>query len=504
MRTARLVAAATAAAAASVLAVVGPGDPVAESAEAATPSLRDVMLVGNNWAGTATIVDARTKKILKTGIDLAPDRAQEIADIQKKPDQLAFYYLIQQGPGEGHDQLVDDMFTTKDGRFVAVSRPSLADVVWVDLAKAAAGSTDSIVREQQMDGYRTDHMGLSPDGRRLLVSDSTKAQVVEYSMVDETVDGKQVKMGDRLRSFASGETPHENNYSPDGSRIYHASIGKVYLPGDQNSIGPIKIGPLHDAIKGDRWYEIVDNKTFGITHRWDMGKELAEAGHEGMSSAVRPMAVAPDQRFIYFQVSYFHGIVEFDTQAADLDGKVTYTAGGIPEPRVGRVTRLIDLPNRIPDVPLEEYVNDSAHHGLAMDAAGKTLCVAGTMDDYAALVDRESGEARFYDEKTTGHGYKKPYWSVEGLDDTCWISLSDSDAVAVIDFATGRELAYLPVGDHPQRVRHGFVPESVVASWTTVGTNPGPSFSGSGGLIPLVSSVLGRVLFVLNPLLPLR
>lgn len=91
-----------------------------------------------------------------------------------------------------------------------------------------------------------------------------------------------------------------------------------------------------------------------MLQRWDMGKELAEVGHEGMSSAVRPMAVAPDQRFIYFQVSYYHGIVEFDTKAEDADGTVGYTAGGIPEPRTGKVTRLIDLPNRVPTMPLEE------------------------------------------------------------------------------------------------------------------------------------------------------
>lgn len=474
-------------------------------ASAAAPTgLRDVMLVGNNWAGTASIIDARTRTMLKTGIDFVPDKAQEIADIQKNPDHLAFYYLIQQGPGEGHDQYVDDMFTTNDGRYVAVSRPSFADVVWIDLAKATAGRPDSIVREQQMDGYRTDHMGLSPDGRRLLVSDSTEAQVIEYSMVDEVVDGEQVRMGDRLRTFASGETPHENNYSPDGTRIYHASIGRVYTPGDQNSIGPVKIGPLHDAIKGDRWYQVVDNADFSIDHRWDMGKELAEAGFEGMSAAVRPMAIAPRQRFIYFQVSYFHGIVEFDTQAADIDGKVTYTAGGIPEPRVGKVTRLIELPNRIPEVPLEEYVNDSAHHGLAMNAAGTRMCAAGTMDDYAALVDRRTGSYRLYDETTTGHEYKKPYWTTEGLANTCWISLSESDAVAVIDFNTGEELAYLPVGDHPQRVRHGYVPESVVAGWTEVGSNDGPNYSGSGGLIPILSSVFGRVLMLVDPVLPLN
>ena len=58
------------------------------------------------------------------------------------------------------------------------------------MAKAVAGRSDSIVREQPMDGHRTDHMGESPDGRRLLVSDSTERQVIEFSMVNESV-GRQ-------------------------------------------------------------------------------------------------------------------------------------------------------------------------------------------------------------------------------------------------------------------------------------------------------------------------
>jgi DNA-binding beta-propeller fold protein YncE len=438
----------------------------ADARPASAPGLRDVMFVGNNWAGTATIVDARSLKVLKTGVNLIPDKGQELTDIVLSPDKLAYYLLIQQGPGEGHDQYVDDMFTTRDGRFLAVSRPSFADVVWVDIAKATAGRSDSIVREQQMDGYRADHMGLSPDGRRLLVSDSTSRQVIEYSMVDEVVGGRQIRMGDRLRTFVSGETPHESNYSPDGTRIYHASIGKVYTPGDETSVGPVPIGPVHNALKGDRWFEIVDNADFSITKRWDMGKELAEAGYPGMSAAVRPMAVAPDQRFIYFQVSYFHGLVEFDTQAPDIDGAVTYTAGGIPEPREGAVRRVVSLPNRVPTMPLEQYVNDSAHHGLSMNDAGTTLCAAGTMDDYAALVDRATGSYQIFDTASPGHEYLKPYWTTEGLGDTCWVSLSGSDSVAVLDFDTGEELAFLPVGDHPQRVRHGVVPQAVVAAWS--------------------------------------
>lgn len=472
------------------LAVAAPAAASQPPAADPVPGLRDVMFVGNNWAGTATIVDAHSLQVLKTGVNLVPDKRQELDDILLNPAKLAFYLVIQQGPGEGHDQYVDDMFTTRDGRYLAVSRPSFADVVWIDIAKATAGRSDSIVREQSMDGYRTDHMGLSPDGRRLLVSDSTQRQVIEFSMVDEVVDGKQVHIGDRLRTFVSGETPHESNYSPDGSRIYHASIGKVYTPGDD---------PLLDGLKGDRWFEIVDNSDFSVSKRWDMGKELAEAGHPGMSAAVRPMAVAPDHRFIYFQVSFFHGLVEFDTEAPDIDGAVGYTLGGVPEPRVGAVRRVIELPNRVPTMSRERYVNDSAHHGLSINDAGTTLCAAGTMDDYAALVDRATGEATIFDTASTGHPYLKPYWTTEGLDDTCWISLSESDAVAVIDFDTRRELAFLPVGDHPQRVRHGFVPESVVASWTPAPPAP-TSPTGVGALLAALTGVLGSVLGALSPL----
>jgi hypothetical protein len=437
------------------------------SADATTPAkpttLRDVMWVGNNWAGTASVVDARKLTVLKRGVDLVPDKAQELADIHSDPVKLAFYLAIQQGPGEGHDQYVDDMFGTNSGRYLAVSRPSFADVVWVDVAKAIAGRADSIVREQPMDGHRTDHMGLSPDGRRLLVSDSTERKVIEFSMVNETVGGKAITMGDRLRTFESGETPHESNYSKDGARIFHASIGKVYTPGDESGAGPVKIGPLHDALKGDRWFEIVRNSDFKITQRWDMGKELAEAGYPGMSSAVRPMALAPGERFVYFQVSYFHGLVEFDTQAPDTDGVVGYTAGGIPEPRTGAVRRVVNLPNRVPTMPLEQYVNDSAHHGLSMDQAGTTMCAAGTMDDYAALVDRKTMAYKIFDTASTGHSYGKPYWTTEGLGNTCWVSLSEADSVAVLSNGSKKELAYLSVGDHPQRIRHGVLSNAALA-----------------------------------------
>src|SRR5690242_15718548 len=248
----------------------------AEGRRAAHPK-RTVMVVGNNWDGTATVVDAATRKKLAT-IDIVPDLDEELRAIATTPDRLAFYLAVQQGVGEGHDQYVDDMFTTRNGRYLAVSRPSLSDVVWIDLAKAAAGDPDSIVREQQMDGYRTDHMGVSPDRRRLVVSDSTERQVIEFSMVDETLpDGTRVRMGDRLRTFESGDTPHESNYSKDGKRIFHASIGRVYTPGDFGFVGPVDADTVSDSVKADRWLEVVRTRDFEVTKRWDMGEELDEA-----------------------------------------------------------------------------------------------------------------------------------------------------------------------------------------------------------------------------------
>ncbi|MBU2696148.1 serine/threonine protein kinase [Pimelobacter sp. 30-1] len=455
----------------------------------ADSGLRSVMWVGNNWDGTASIVDARSFEVLKRGVNLIPDRAEETQRILKNPVATVFYLAINAGPGQGHNQYVDDMFTTMDGKYLAVSRPSFADVVWIDIAKAAAGRTDSIVREQQMDGYRTDHMQVSNDGRRLLVSDSTSRQVIEYSMVDETVGGKVIKLGDRLRTFPSGETPHESNYTEDGERILHASIGRVYTPVDDidprdgqllglplaklglGALGLDKLlarlpwSALDGAVKSDRWLQYVAADDFEILQRWDMAHELAEAGHPGMSGAVRPIAVHPDGRYLYLQVSFLHGYVVFDTEAADIDGRTGYTLGGEPEPTTGAVVDVVELENRVPRMLREQYVNDSAHHGLSISADGETLCAAGTMDDYAALVDAATGEATYFDATTTGHDYGKPYWTTEGLDETCWVSLSDDDAVAVLSTRTKEEVAYLAVGNHPQRVRHGYVPEAVLATW---------------------------------------
>jgi DNA-binding beta-propeller fold protein YncE len=383
------------------------------AAPARTPSVTPVLFVGNNWDGTADVIRQGGTSSSPTftrvaRLNIIPDINERMFEIATDPVRLAYFLAIRQFVGEGHDQYVDDMFSSKDGRLLVVSRPSLADVIALDLA------TGQIVWRFRVAGQRADHMAISPDGGRVAVSAST-GNVVH---ILDTYTGQEVG------SFPSGDSPHENNYSADGQRIFHASIGLVYTPADQ---------PLFDSTKGDRRFQIVDARTNQIIEQIDMGQKLAEAGYPNMSSAVRPMALSRDERFVYFQVSFFHGFVEYDFA-------------------LDRVTRVANLPDFVPDVPREQYLLDSAHHGIAMSPADDRLCVAGTMSDYAAIVDR----ATFAYELI--HGGTKPYWSTNSHDGRyCFVSWSGDDKISAISYKTKREVAQIPVGDHPQRMRIGNV-----------------------------------------------
>src|SRR5262245_2479084 len=133
---------------------------------ARNPAARDVLVVSNNWAGTADLVDPGTFQRLKR-IDVIPDAAARVAEIAADPTAQFYFDAIRQLIGEGHNQYVDDGFTAPNGKVIYFSRPSFADVVALDL------SGGGIVWRTHVDGYRADHMAISEDGGRLLVSAST-------------------------------------------------------------------------------------------------------------------------------------------------------------------------------------------------------------------------------------------------------------------------------------------------------------------------------------------
>jgi hypothetical protein len=382
---------------------------------AAAAGKRDVLVVSNNWAGTADLVDPHRFKRIKR-LNVIPDAAQRVAEIEADPTAKFYYDSVRALVGEGHDQYVDDGFVSRDGRVVYFSRPSFADVVAIDIRSG------KLRWRTHVDGYRADHMALSPDGRRLLVSAST-ARAID---VLDTADGEIVGR------IASGDAPHESNFSRDGKRIFHASIGTVYTDTDD---------PSEDATKGERVFEIIDARTLQVTKTLNMAQKLAEAGYPDMSAAVRPMALSRDERFVYFQVSFFHGFAEYDL-------------------REDRITRIAALPlsDAAKGLSRQQYLLDSAHHGLAINPKGTKLCAAGTMSNYAAIVKRASLQLQ----RTVPVG-RVPYWSASSTDGRyCFVSVAGDDRVAVISFKTAREVARIKVGDHPQRMRTGRVRRSAL------------------------------------------
>jgi YVTN family beta-propeller protein len=372
------------------------------------------MFVGNNWDGTADVIKS-TGDFAKIGrLNVIPDKDARLTEIYLNPIKLAFFLGIRSGPGEGHDQFVDDMYATPDGTAMVVSRPSFADVVSLDLA------TGQIKWRFPVSGFRSDHMAVSPDGTKIAVSASTS----------NTVHVLDINTGRQLGSFKAGDKPHENVFTNGGRYIWNMSIGEVNNNFD---------APWQDFMKGDRHITVVDANTFQIVRTIDMRARLDAFGRKDLSNAVRPAMFSPDFSKLYFQVSFFNGFVEYDV-ATD---------------KVTRVKTLPKNPNTSDD--RTTFVNDSRHHGLSMSPDGSKLCVAGTMDDYATIVDR--GTLQEGPLVTAS----KPYWAtVSGDGRACVISESGSDQVTAIDFGTGQKTVSVPVGDHPQRVRIA----RISAGWT--------------------------------------
>ena len=333
--------------AAAVLAVtaVPSARPRAAATEGQTPvgDVKRVVFVGNNWEGTVDLLAPATFERLGR-INMIPDQDERMMEIATNPERLAYYLAIREAIGEGHDQLVDDMYTSNDG--------------------TAADRLAAVVRRRGRDqpGDPRDRLAvprrrpaLGPHGhlaRRRAPSSSARRPATSC-----TRSGSRTAR--RWASSPRAARPTRASTSTAARRSCTPASATSTRPTDQDQADPAK---------GERVFQVVDADTFEVLRRYNLRKKLDAAGHEGMSTAVRPLTLSPNEHKVYFQLSFVHGFWEMNL-------------------RTGKLLRFKKLPNLIPDTPREQYVLDSAHHGIAMNPRGTKICVAGTMSDYATVVD---------------------------------------------------------------------------------------------------------------------
>ena len=416
-------------AAASAVVVVRTADaaPVSRAATTATAAPRSVMYVGNNWAGTA---DIRRRPHVRQG----------------RPDQRD----PRPGAADGGDPGRPGAARLLPGDPAGDRRgPRPARRRHVQHARRhAAGGLPPELRRRRRDRPRAP-AGSSGASRCTASAPTTWPSTrpapgcSSRTPPRATSTSWTLRTGKPLRQFESGDTPHESNYSKDGSRIFHASIGKIYTPTD-----PSLTCPEPDPSKGDQRFEIVDNTTFAG----------AEAVGHRPEAAPRPASRAWPPRCVRWRSRRTSGRRTCSSRSSTATSTSTWSAARCSQVRPAAAER-----------GRPEHAAGAVRPQLRAPRAGasattaRQLCVAGTMDDYVGLVDvRDPRDRKIF---TLPHTGDRPYWATNGPGGSrCWVSIAGDDRVNVYDYATRTRLASLPVGDHPQRVRPGTISAAAEAA----------------------------------------
>jgi YVTN family beta-propeller protein len=265
--------------------------------------------------------------------------------------------------------------------------------------------TGRMLWRTQIAGLRADHVGLSPDGRRLFVSALTANEV-------QVLDAKT---GSIVGSFPTGDWPHVIKFSRDGSNVYVGSLGDQLLP---------------SGLDGRHWLTVADARSQVLrNYSFDAG--------------VRPFVFTADGGTAFVQLSYLNGFVELNLDT-------------------GQIVKTVQLPVTGPGAQMKptDYPNQAAHHGIDLARDGRTICDAGTISNYAALVSAQT----LVVEKIIPVG-DQPAEAVTSIDGRyCFVADRGpaSNSVSVISYRQRREIARIPVGQHPQEEEVAAIPAGLV------------------------------------------
>ena len=306
----------------------------------------------------------------------------------------------------GTPNYTQDTDVSPDGRTLYVSRGYMGDVAAFEIA------TGKLLWRTTVDPARADHMTLSADGKALFVSAYTQRRSKRLDVATGAITGE----------VETGISPHDNRISKDGKRLFNSSIGNVGLPIDGDAKGQAGPSPFQ--------LTVADTRTMQVKTRIAFEK------------GIRPWSLTPDGKGVYAQLSNLHGVIAYDLGAR-------------------KVVRQLDLPIGA-GVTSKDWVFEAPHHGLALSADGRTLCLAGRASDYAALV--RAPKLTLIATVAVGDS---PGWSeFADHDRVCILANTRSDDISFVSVADRKEIARIHTGDGPKHISVAQIPDAVVEAFT--------------------------------------
>ena len=262
----------------------------------------------------------------------------------------------------------------------------------------------------------------------------TASEVVVSASTGNVVHVLRVSDGKELGQFPSGGSPHENVYI-DGGEQDHPRQHRHGL----HAARPAAARPRQGRAGAARSSTPTPSRCCAAT---TCARRSTSAGCEDFSTAVRPMTLSPNEQKVYFQLSLLPRLPR-DGPAHRQDHR-----GSSGCPTWSRTC------------PREQYLLDSAHHGIAMNPRGTKICVAGTMSDYATVVDARHLQAR----PAAEEGGRQALLGDAELGRRLLLHLVERHRPDLQDLLPHRpdRRHASKVGDHPQRVRNAFVEQSLI------------------------------------------
>ena len=322
------------------------------------------------------------------------------------PKQTALYNLIISSRGEHN--FAQEVDFSPNGKILYVSRGYLGDIAAFSVARR------TMLWRLQMPSLRADHLTVSPDGSTIFATSLPGTKVYAVSAETHQIVG----------SYEPAISPRTRVFT-DGRYLDSGSLGNQLAPyGQDNGVHEL-------AVADPRTLQVVRTYPF--------------------AAGVRPFAFSENGRSLVLQLSYFNGFVVLNLQS-------------------GQVVRTVNLPLLGPGLALAppDYPNSAAHHGI--DVSGPTVCDAGTISNYVALVVLRTGKVRKMIH--VGQAPGEALTSLDGRDcyvtnrgptglDPAPVPKSQGDSVSVIDYRTGR-VRTIAVGRHPQSEATARAPAAVL------------------------------------------